>query len=159
MINLIHSKFHMKFHRKPLGNIVLVKLLCCFALASNSFAQGKSEPKSATSAKQELSLVTATLREGKVVASTRQSFCVLPGAFEAHAFIGQMASDSNCKVLQAPSGQGSFFRFSCDNGAISRSGSIRKLTDTSFVTAHVEAGADGSISRGTVGEITGPCTN
>ena len=127
------------------------------ALAQSS--AGSANKPAATVAKRELQLVTVTQINGKPVSQRSAKFCVPVGnGFAAHHLISHDPKDTPCTVAQAPSGPGSFFRFSCDNGATTIGGSIRQMKDDGFVSSYVESNADGQRSLGTVGSLGDECS-
>jgi hypothetical protein len=128
---------------------VLALLLCT--------ASGVLQAQTAANGKVLVQLTTVDQRDGKVHGKSLKRMCVPAGSFPAHMLIGQHATDSSCQVVQAPAGEGSFFRFSCEGGNVTISGSVRKLTAESFTSSYVEAIGAERISRGIVGQVVDNC--
>ncbi len=148
----------MKKNRQ--GRYLIAFSVAALSLAVSSTSTAQSADKSvsvAAGGKALVQLTTVDQRDGKVHGQTIRRLCVPAGDFPAHLFIGQLAADSSCKLVQAPAGEGSFFRFSCEGGNVSISGSVRKQSPQGFTTGFVEAiGAD-RYSRGIVAAVVGTC--
>jgi hypothetical protein len=131
-----------------------VSALCAILLSgSSSLLQAQTVP----AGKVLVQLTTVDQRDGKLHGKHVKRMCVPAGSFPAHLLIGQVAADSSCQVVQAPAGEGSFFRFSCEGGNVTMSGSVRKMNTQTFTSSYVEAVGAERISRGVVGQVVDTC--
>jgi hypothetical protein len=143
---------------KAIRSIQWAMAICVFAGATFANAQstGSAAP-AGIGGKVLVQLTTVDQRDGKVHGKTVRRLCTPAGSFPAHMFIGQHTADSSCQVVQAPAGEGSFFRFSCEGGNVTMSGSVRKQSAQGFTSSYVEAVGAERISRGIVAEVVDSC--
>jgi hypothetical protein len=129
-------------------------LLTCAGIGAT---QGKPGTVVAA-AGQLIGLTTVVLNEGKVVRTKNSTVCVAKGGLTTFNYVAQREADSNCKLVQGAKVAGDFFRLSCDGGATSILGSLRKQSDEGFTSAYVLTnGTSFNTSKGTVGRVLGDC--